>query len=146
MYGPGMTQYRDTATDKAPFLFLHGEADNYVPMAPTRDYADWVKSMGNPMTFVSYPGAFHNFDIATGFQGRSPAVEVTSCDIVYNLPDFRILRMDHKANPALKPGELDAYSKSCASKGANLGFDPKARSDAIDKVHAFLKDTLKASK
>jgi dienelactone hydrolase len=144
-YGSAMTQYRDAATDKSPFLFFHGEADNYVPIGPTREYADWLKTMGNPVTFVSYPGAYHDFDIAGGFQGFTPTVEVSAkCDNVINLTDQRILRMDHKPNPMLKPGEFEAYQKSCATKGANLGYDPKARADAVDKVHAFLKETLKA--
>lgn len=145
IYGPGTTQYRDTATDKAPFLFIHGEADNYVPIAATRDYAEWVKTMGNAVTFVSYPGAFHNFDIESGFQGFSPAVEVTSCDFVYNLADQRLLRMDHKTNPVLKPGDIPAYQKACLTQGANIGFNAKARADAMEAVRGFLKRTLQAA-
>jgi dienelactone hydrolase len=144
-YGSGLTQYRDTATDKSPFLFIHGEADNYIPIGPTREYAAWVKTMGNPVTFVSYPGALHNFDIETAVQGFSPAVEVTSCDFVYNLTDQRILRMDHKPNPVLKPGDIPAYQKACLTHGANIGFDAKARADAIEAVRSFLKQTLRAS-
>src|SRR5258708_22774947 len=40
-YGPALIQYRDRTTDKSPMLFLHGEADNYVPIGPTREIADW---------------------------------------------------------------------------------------------------------
>jgi dienelactone hydrolase len=144
MYGPGTTQYRDTATDKAPFLFIHGEADNYVPIAATRDYAEWVKTMGNPVTFVSYPGTFHNFDIESGVQGFTPAVEVTSCDFVYNLTDQRLLRMDHKPNPVLKPGAIPAYQKACLTHGANIAFNAKARADAMEAVRGFLKQALRA--
>jgi len=31
-YGSGEAQYRDSATDRAPMLFLHGESDDYAPI------------------------------------------------------------------------------------------------------------------
>ena len=142
-YGPAMTQFRDKATDGSPFLFLHGEADDYVPIGPTREWADWAKSAGSAVTFVSYPGAFHDFDVETQFQGFAKSVEVTGkCDAVINLADGKVLRMDHKPNPAPKAEEFNAYLRSCVTHGADLGYDAKARAGAIDKVHAFLKDTL----
>jgi hypothetical protein len=52
-YGPATVQYRDRATDQSPMMFLHGEADNYVVIGPTREFADWAQSQGNPVSFIS---------------------------------------------------------------------------------------------
>ena len=71
-YGSASTQFRDKATDGAPMLFLHGEADDYVSVGATREFADWLKGMGNPVTFITYPGAYHEFDvegITAGWRG-----------------------------------------------------------------------------
>lgn len=44
----------------APMLLLHGEADDWTPIAPCRALAQEV---GPAITFVAYPGAWHNFDV-----------------------------------------------------------------------------------
>lgn len=146
-YGPAMTQYRDKATDGAPFLFLHGELDDYVPIAPAREYAEWLKSMGNPVTFIGYPNAHHDFDVEGGFQGFARNVEVTAkCDNIVNVADGKVLRMAGKP-PATAPtaAEYAAYQRTCVTKGARLELNPGARADAVEKVRAFLKSVLKAA-
>jgi dienelactone hydrolase len=143
-YGPGTTQYRDKATDGSPFLFLHGEADNYVPIVPTGEFGDWLKTMGNAVTFISYPGVYHDFDVEGGFQGFTKTVEVSAnCDNVIDVSDGHVVRMDHKPNPAPTLDAYNAYQKTCATHGANLQLNAKARLDAVDKVHAFLVAALR---
>jgi len=44
----------------APLLLLHGEADDWTPIAPCRDLAARV---GTAVTLRAYPGAYHDFDI-----------------------------------------------------------------------------------
>ncbi len=138
-YASGNSQFRDRATDGSPMLWLHGEADNYVPVRPAQEYADWFRSMGNPVTFVAYPGACHNFDAVGGFVGYSGAVQNAGhCDIVFDLPTGTILRMDHKPNPPNDAAGVRAYRQSCMTRGANMGEDRTARAAAIAQVHAFL--------
>jgi dienelactone hydrolase len=43
-----------------PMLILHGEADDWTPIAPCRMLAEEV---GAAVTLVAYPGAWHNFDV-----------------------------------------------------------------------------------
>jgi dienelactone hydrolase len=138
-YGPGIVQYRSDATDKSPMLFLHGAADNYVPIAPTREYADWFASMGNPVSFVSYPGAYHDFDVVNGWSGFFKSGEIYgNCDLVVDLSTGRILRMDHKDNPPVLADDVPPYFRACKHLGAVLMPDASARADAIQRVHAFL--------
>jgi dienelactone hydrolase len=44
----------------APMLLLHGEADDWTPIAPCRAVAERA---GSAVSFVAYPGAWHNFDV-----------------------------------------------------------------------------------
>ena len=44
----------------APMLLLHGEADDWTPIRPCRHLAEEV---GEAVTLVAYPGAWHNFDV-----------------------------------------------------------------------------------
>jgi len=121
-------------------LFLHGEADNYVSAATTRDYSEWLKSMGNPVTFIAYPKAYHDFDVAGQFSGFVKDFQVGAhCDLVIDMSTGRVVRMDHKAVTQASLEEIHAYFKSCATRGATIQYNAAARADAVEKVHDFLK-------
>lgn len=59
---PGCRQSARLAawTPAAPMLLLHGEADDWTPIAPCRAL---VEQVGAGMTLLAYPGAYHNFDV-----------------------------------------------------------------------------------
>jgi dienelactone hydrolase len=139
-YGDAEFQYRDRATDQSPMLFLHGEADNYVQIGPMREFADWAQSKGSPVTFISYPKTFHDFDVQGGVSGVVKEAQVfTKCDMVVDLATGRILRLNHVDNPTTTPEAIAAYPKSCMTLGPTLGYNAAARSDAAEKIHDFLK-------
>jgi dienelactone hydrolase len=137
-YGPADIQYRDRATDLSPVLFLHGEADNYVPIGPTREFADWLQSQGNPVTFVSYPKAQHDFDVQGGSQGFVKNLEVgAKCDLVFDIATGRTIRMNHADAPAATAEDIRAYFRSCITRGANLSFDAAVRANGGEEYTAF---------
>jgi dienelactone hydrolase len=140
LYGSASIQYRDRATDKSPMIFLHGEADNYVPIGPTHELADWMQGQGNPVSFISYPKATHDFDVAGQFSGFLKTLEVyAKCDLVTDLTNGNTLRMNHADNPKVTADQARAYLKTCVTHGANLGYNAAARADAAEKIHDFLK-------
>jgi dienelactone hydrolase len=141
-YGSATIQYRGR-TDKSPMLFLHGEADNYVIIGPTREFADWAQTQGNLVTFISYPKAFHDFDVQGQFQGFLKTLESSAkCDLVTDLSNGHTLRMNHLDNPTVTPDGVRAYLKSCVGHGASLGYNAAARADAVEKIHGFLKQNF----
>ena len=141
-YGSATSQYRGR-TDQSPMLFLHGEADNYVIIGPTREFADWAKSQGNPVTFISYPKTFHDFDVQGQFQGFIKTLEMAAkCDLVIDLSNGHALRMNHVDHPTVTPDGIRAYLKSCVGHGASLGYNAAARADAVENVHGFLKQNF----
>jgi dienelactone hydrolase len=139
-YGSATIQYRDRATDKSPMMFLHGEADNYVIIGPTREFSDWAQSQGNPVTFISYPKTYHDFDVLGQFSGFAKTLEESAkCDLVTDLSNGHTLRMNHVDNPKVTADDVRAYLKTCVGHGASLGYNAAARADAVEKVHGFLK-------
>jgi dienelactone hydrolase len=142
-YSAAEFQYRDRATDHSPMLFLHGEADNYVQIGPVREFADWAQSQGNPITFISYPKAYHDFDVQGGYSGVVKEAQVfTKCDMVVDLSNGHILRLNHADNPKTTPEEISSYAKSCMTHGPTVGYNATARANAVEKVHDFLKQNF----
>ena len=137
--------FADRATDKAPILFLHGEADDFTPIAPCREYAKWLQSMGNPVTFISYPGAIHAFDSSMQLFELPRAATLGTCDARYDLDEARFVRLDHVDNPQMTAEARRKYFASCAGEGASVGGDDEARADAFLQVHRFLARTLHLS-
>jgi dienelactone hydrolase len=137
--------FADHATDRAPILFLHGDKDDFTPMAPCKEYAKWLQSMGNPVTFISYPGAIHGFDSTAPVFELPRAPTLGTCDARYDLDKGRFVRLDHVDNPQMTADARRKYFASCAGQGASVGGDDKARADAFLQVHRFLATTLHAS-
>lgn len=139
-YGASEPQYRDSATDGAPMLFLHGESDDYVPMAGAHEWADWFQSMGDPVTFIGYPHTYHDFDVEGGHDGFVRGVETArACDAVIDLSTAHVVRLDHKpVVGGMSPQAFAAYFHACLSDGADIAFNPAARADSIVQVRAFL--------
>lgn len=139
-YGAAEPQFRDSATDGAPLLFLHGEADDYVPIAGPREFADWIKTMGDAVTFVAYPRTYHDFDVGGGHDGFARGVETArACDAVIDLSTGHVVRIDHKpVVGGMTPQAFVAYFHGCLNEGADIAFNPAARADSVVQVHAFL--------
>jgi dienelactone hydrolase len=138
-YGMASPQYRDAATDHAPMLFFHGDADNIVPIGPTREFADWIRTQGNAVTFHNYPGVYHDFDVEKGIDGPVHGVETArDCDVVVDFSTGQIVRMDKKPVAGVSGLALIRYMRGCMQRGAELHPNGAARADALDKVHAFL--------
>lgn len=47
---------------RSPLLVLIGASDDWTPAAPCRELADQAKAVGDPVSLVAYPGAYHDFD------------------------------------------------------------------------------------
>jgi dienelactone hydrolase len=47
---------------EVPLLILIGEADDWTPAAPCRALVDAARGSGQPVSIVTYPGAYHDFD------------------------------------------------------------------------------------
>jgi dienelactone hydrolase len=138
-YASCAVQYRDEGTDKSPILYFHGEADNMTLIEPCREYLGWFESVGSPVTFVSYKGAYHGFDRPSGnVSFDSKVSSYIKCDSIYDIPSGEFTRVAGVVNPPLTKAQIDEYWSNCFIHGANVGRNAAARADAIEQVHRFL--------
>jgi dienelactone hydrolase len=138
LYAGCNVELTDGATDKAPMLFLHGEADDFAPIAPCRTYAQWFERMGNPVTFVAYRGARHAFDFDLPVYALPLATTLGGCDARYDVDNARFTRLDAAGTAPMTPEAERRYLAACTGWGASLGGDDKARAGAIEEVQRLL--------
>jgi len=136
-YPPCNTVFRDdeNVTDK-PIRIFHGTADDYVPIAPCREYVARLKAKGKDVQLNEYPGAGHVFD---GRAYRTPvklekAQTRRKCKVVEGADG--ILTNVETRQPF-------TWSDPCVEYGPTLAYDEKASIEARKAVMAFVTTVLK---
>jgi dienelactone hydrolase len=130
--------------DKAPILFVHGDADDYTYLSDCRRYAERVAAAGTPTEVVVLPGARHKFDADD--QRRIDLRWVTKtrqgCPLEF---DVVTLSMRHSGSGDVVPqAQVAAQLRDlCADKGATIEGDTKSRETAAQAVLEFLNRVLK---
>jgi dienelactone hydrolase len=115
------------------------QSDNIVPVGPTREFADWIQTQGNSVTFQTYPGVYHDFDVEKGIDGSVHGVETArDCDVVVDFSTGQVVRMNNKPVTGVSGLALIRYMRGCMQRGAELHPNGVARADALEKVRSFL--------
>jgi len=115
-----------------PIRIFHGSADDYVPVEPTRRYADRLKRAGKDLQLTVYEGARHAFDnpLYPSVLSLPDAVLTTNCRREEKQPG-NIINLD--------TGKTFTWKDACVTRGATVGFDPRAREQAMKTVSDFLR-------
>ncbi len=124
---------------KAPMLFLHGDADDYTPIAPCQDYADRIAKAGTPVEFVVLEGAYHKFDSDDPKRHflRNVTRTVAECPIETDIDTMATF--DRNTGARLQGAAHAAALKGCGAIGATIEGNSRARDKARDAAIAFLK-------
>ena len=127
---------------KAPILFIHGDADDYAPMAPCRDYADKIGKAGTPVEFVAIEGAHHKFDAddVTRHYLRGATRTTAECPLEIDIDTF--YAHDRITGARLQGAAYTDALKSCRAVGATVEGNHSARDKAAQAAVAFLKKTF----
>lgn len=137
MYTPCNTRFNgDTKVAPAPIRLFHGVADDYVSIAPCRDYVAELKAAGADVALTEYPGAQHAFDTPT----LPPVVDVPKAQSTRNCrlkegPDGTMLNAATQKPYSIK-------DDPCVAIGAHIGYSAEATTAARAAVLAFVKQTL----
>jgi len=123
----------------APELWIHGEADDYTPIGPCRDYSRRIGEAGTPVEFVSLPGAHHKFDeddhrLIT-LRGATRTVE--SCPLELDIDT--LATYDHNTGQRLTGEAYRKAVKSCSAVGATVQGSSAARDRAGQAIVSFLR-------
>jgi len=114
---------------------FHGSTDDYVPVEPTRRYADRLKQAGKDVQLTVYEGARHAFDnpLYPSVLSLPDAVLTTNCRREEKQPGD-IINLD--------TGKTFTWKDACVTRGATVGFDRRAREQAMKTVSDFLRSQL----
>ena len=137
LYTPCYMRLREEEkTTGAPIRLFHGAPDDWVPVAPCREYVARLKQAGADVSLTEYPGAWHGYD--------SPA---TSPPIVNaQAQTARACRMQESTDGRLlntATGQEFSYADACVQRGAHIGYNPDAYAATLTAVRAFLKLAFK---
>ena len=127
---------------KAPMLWLHGDADDYTPLAPCRDYARRIAEAGTPVEFVVLEGARHKFDsddmrriVVRGAVRSSP-----ECPLEVDIDT--LYAYDRSTGQRLAGEAYRDALKACSATGATVEGNRGARDKAAQAVTDFLRRAL----
>lgn len=137
-YPACMTRYLqdDDPVDK-PVRLFHGTADDWVPVAPCRDYVEVLRKAGKDVRLTEYPRAHHVFDWAAL---KTPV----------KLPKAQTLRhcrVEEASEGRLVNGETKqafTYDDPCVERGVTIAHDPEAAAEAAKAVTDLVNTVLKA--
>ncbi len=137
--GCGATFREDEALDQRPILFVHGTADDWVPIGPCREYTARLNKAGVKARLIEYPDASHVFD---GPALREPvklpaALTGRNCRFV-EVEGGSLVNATTK-----QPFSLD---DPCFEKGVTIQYNEAAAKKAHEDVKSFLLNEAFAQK
>jgi dienelactone hydrolase len=122
----------DDQVSKQPIRIFHGEADDQAPFAACRDYIEQLRQSGRDAEMTGYLGAHHGFD----------AVEAGIPRKIHERQNYSRCFVDE----ANLPPDITAYLRSCRSMGVTMGYDPRAHTDASQRLMAFLTSAFRLTR
>jgi dienelactone hydrolase len=136
LYTPCNTRFdADTKVSAAPIRLFHGITDDYVSIAPCRDFAAELKAAGADVVLTEYPDSQHGFDNPTSPQLLAlPKAQST-----------RNCRLKESANGVIlntASGAAFSMADSCVAVGAHIGYNPDSTAAVRLAVMGFLKQAL----
>lgn len=124
---------------KKPMLWVHGDADDYAPMVPCKEYASLIEQAGTPTEFVVIDGARHKFD-ADGqryVSVRGAQRTLADCPLQQDIDTLGY--SDRFTGARLTTAAMQDVSKSrCSAVGASVQGSTSARDAAAKAILAFL--------
>lgn len=122
-----------------PILFVHGDEDDYTPIAPCLDYAEKIHASGIPVRFEALRGARHTFDSYDPGRHHYRNVTVPRADCPIEL-DIRTLQSFDRVSGARLTGEAHRIAReACQTRGGSAEGSRSSRRKAAEAVIQFLR-------
>ncbi|HEY6389262.1 MAG TPA: dienelactone hydrolase family protein [Candidatus Acidoferrum sp.] len=128
----------DEEVSDRPIRLFHGAADDYVSIEPCRKYVERLRRAGKDVQLTEYAGAHHAFDNPLYSPARSlPHAVTTSLCPREERTEGEIVNIE--------TGRAFSWSDTCVRRGATVGYDHGATTEAVKAVKAFLIATFNHS-
>jgi dienelactone hydrolase len=136
LYTPCNVQYaQDDKTSGKPIRLFHGIADDYVSIAPCREYVQRLKKAGADVALTEYADAHHAYDVFTIRQQiKIPTAQTTRNCSLEEGPKGQTLNSKTK-----QPFDMN---DTCVEKGAMVGYNAAAHEATVKAVKEFLSATF----
>jgi dienelactone hydrolase len=119
-----------------PIRIFHGEADDWLPIAPCREYVERLRKAGKDAMLVAYAGAHHGFDLHLA----PPSLWLAN---VQRGPTGDLEERPGGLMVLARTGEPFSSSHPCIVRGATIGYHPEAHRQALLDVKSFLRSALR---
>jgi dienelactone hydrolase len=114
-----------------PIRIFHGSADNYVPVAPCRAYAQRLKARGADIQHTEYAGALHVFDwSALKTPTKLEKAQTTRSCQLEEVAVGRVVNASSK--------QLFTWADPCVEYGVTSGYDETASTETRKAVRALI--------
>ena len=127
---------------KAPRLWVHGDADDYTPIGPCREYAERIGKAGTPVEFRVIEGAQHKFDSDDTRRVFLRGAQRTREDCPLEIDVATMAAYDRNSGARLQGEAYREALKTCSAVGATVEGNKSARDQAAQATVAFLRRTL----
>lgn len=126
----------DDQVGDQPIRIFHGTADDFVFIDACRAYVARLREAGGNVQLTEYPGALHVFD-GPHLKDRVfvPRGQTTRRCVMEEGPGGQIM------NAATR--QPFTYDDACVERGASVGYNAEAYSQALKAVKGFLTETFK---
>lgn len=132
-YAPcDITYLEDDRVSNRPIRLFHGTGDDYTPIEPCRQYVKRLQGLKKDVQLTEYPGARHAFDnplYPPVLQFQDAQVRSSKC-MLEERPAGKIVNRE--------TGRPFTFTDPCMTRGASIGYDPKAQAASIQAVKQFL--------
>ena len=132
-------QVKPGVFSRSPMLWIHGEADDYTPIAPCQEYADRIGKAGTPVEFFKIEGARHKFDMDEQRRITVRGAQRTKDDCPVEMDIDSFASFDRNSGQRLQGEALREVLKSCGAIGATVEGDRAARDKAAQAALGFLR-------
>jgi dienelactone hydrolase len=137
VYAPCNTRYiDDEQVSDRPIRLLHGTADDWVPVAPCRQYVERLRRAGKDVKLFEYPNAYHAFDVHL----------ITTPIRNAQWQTGRRCELDERPGGQIvnrQTGQLFTLDDPCMERGATVAYNAPAHTAAIKDVKEFLTSAFK---
>ena len=138
LYAPCNTTFiGDTDLSPGPIRQFHGAADDYVVVAPCRDYFERLRAAGRDVVLTEYPDAHHSYDNPLG--NKTPTVSkgaqsVRACKLKEE-PLGTIINAE--------TGQPFSYQDPCVQTDPHTGYNEPAANATRKAVKEFVRTVFK---
>jgi dienelactone hydrolase len=127
----------DTDVGSAPIRQFHGVVDDYVPVAPCREYFERLRGAGRDIQLTEYPDAHHSYDNPLGSKTRRVAKGSQS---------VRACKVKEESLGTIinaETGRPFTYQDPCVQTDQHSGYNEPAANATRKAVQDFVRAVFK---